>query len=356
MPKTFKVFYLGNEASIDPTEGNDISENAASLVGKTYGGPGNALTNHSHTLSQGSVKYTGGAVSDAYDSDNNGANETFRIDGGSDQTIEGTVEYNATITYNDGTTATITAIVFQDLGGNLYLAPETSLNSDQTALQAKPIRSLTLDSVADNNVNLGGNRYNGTYPVCFTSGTAIRTPCGDILIDELRVGDLVCTMDNGPQAIRWISRRHIDQPQLLATPTLRPILIRKGLLGTKRDLLVSPQHGMLFGRDNLVRAKHLAETPESGVRIAHGKRTVTYVHLMFDAHQVIFAEGAPSESFYPGPMAQRAIPDAARAELKALFPDVFRANVLREKVAFHYGETARRFMARSSVPRNLWVC
>lgn len=188
-----------------------------------------------------------------------------------------------------------------------------------------------------------------TGVVCFTTGTAIRTPRGDILIDDLHVGDLVTTMDNGPQPIRWIGRRHLDHAILIAAPNLRPVLIRKGLLGIERDLLVSPQHGMLIDRDHLARAKHLAETPGSNIRIAHGKREVTYIHLMFDAHQIIFAENAPSESFYPGPMAQKMIAPEPLEELRALFPDVVSSQISSGKIEAEYGEQARLFMPRKFV-------
>ena len=87
----------------------------------------------------------------------------------------------------------------------------------------------------------------------------------------------------------------MGRDQLEADVSLRPILIRKGALGNDRDLLVSRQHGMLIGDDHLVRAIHLAENTKN-IRIAHGKREVTYIHLMFDAHQIIYAECVPSES------------------------------------------------------------
>jgi hypothetical protein len=61
-----------------------------------------------------------------------------------------------------------------------------------------------------------------TGVTCFTSGTAIRTPKGDVLIDHLRVGDLVTTMDNGPQRICWLGRRHVDAHALRANAKLRP--------------------------------------------------------------------------------------------------------------------------------------
>ncbi|GAB5445748.1 Hint domain-containing protein [Gymnodinialimonas sp.] len=190
-----------------------------------------------------------------------------------------------------------------------------------------------------------------TGVVCFTSGTAIRTPRGDVLIDDLRVGDLVCTMDNGPQPIQWIGRRALDTAALRAKPTLRPVLIPKGVLGVARDLLVSRQHGMLLDRDTLARAVHLCGGPP-GIRIANGKRQVTYVHLMFEAHQIIFAEDAPSESFYPGPMAMQMMGLAPRLELLDLFPalkDITRQTPPEDA----YGALARKFMRRRELTQRL---
>jgi len=156
-----------------------------------------------------------------------------------------------------------------------------------------------------------------TGVVCFTSGTAIRTPYGDVLIDDLKVGDLVITMDNGPQKIRWIGKRHLSGLELNTAPKLRPILIKRGALNNERALLVSPQHGMLLRPNGvpsrLVRAKHLASTMP-GIRIANGRREITYIHLMFDRHQIIFAEGIPTESFFPGPMAMNALEEQASRE------------------------------------------
>ena len=189
-----------------------------------------------------------------------------------------------------------------------------------------------------------------TGVVCFTSGTAIRTPQGERLIDELRIGDLVTTMDNGPQRIRWIGRKHLDRSTLLAHPNLQPILIPEGVLAATRNLLVSPQHGMLLGHDNLVRAIHLKDAPKSRIRIARGRKSVTYIHLMFDAHQIVFADNAPSESFYPGPMAQRTIEPSALTELRSLFPELNKRQVDKSAIAGSYGETARPFLAKHSVP------
>lgn len=351
MATTFDVFYLGTGPSIDPTEGNATSENAAALVGNTYGGEGDSLVNQIQSLSPGTAGFGGGNAS-GYDVDNAVANDQFRIDGGPDQTMDGMAIYNATITYIDGTTTTITATVFQDTNGNLYLAPETTQNTDQDALEAKPIRSVTLDSLVSANSFVFADRIASNYAVCFTAGTAIRTPQGDRLIDDLRVGDQVTTMDNGPQPIRWIGRKQLGHAALLAKPDLRPILIPRGVLGGARNLLVSPQHGMLLGRDHLVRAKHLVDVPKSRVRIAHGRKSVTYIHLMFDAHQIIFAENARSESFYPGPMAQRMVDPAALAELRSLFPEVCAPQADKSAIAGQYGDTARLFIPKKSVPEH----
>ena len=145
MATTFHVLYLGTIAPLDPIEGNINAENAGAIVGTTFGSVGDPLYDHIHTFSPGSTSYTGGMLSDAYDVDNNVINEQFRIDGGVNQTMDASVVYNATITYVDGSTAAISAVVFQDTAGRFYLAPEVTYNADQVALEAQPIRSITTD-------------------------------------------------------------------------------------------------------------------------------------------------------------------------------------------------------------------
>ncbi|MEM8849382.1 MAG: Hint domain-containing protein, partial [Pseudomonadota bacterium] len=141
---------------------------------------------------------------------------------------------------------------------------------------------------------------------CFTAGTCIRTPAGTVPIQTLRVGDLVITRDNGPKPIRWIGHSTLGALDLAAHPKRRPVLIQPGALGNDRPVLVSPNHGLLCadpdrpGDEILARAIHLARLPGSRLRVATGKRGVTYIHLLFDRHEIIFSDGIPSESFYPG--------------------------------------------------------
>ena len=158
---------------------------------------------------------------------------------------------------------------------------------------------------------------------CFTPGTLIDTKWGARAVETLRVGDLIHTADNGLQTLRWIGRRTVS-----AQGSLAPIRILTGALGNDRDLLVSPQHRMLlsgwqaqlnFGEDEvLVAAKHLV----NGATIFPAqRRSVDYIHLLFDRHEIIFAEGIPTESFHPGDF----ICDAdreARDEILAIFPDL----------------------------------
>ena len=219
--------------------------------------------------------------------------------------------------------------------------------------QFGPSNSLTFQGAAADGSSFSTEN---TGVVCFSSGTAIRTPRGDVLIDGLRVGDLVTTLDNGPQRIRWISRRTFSEMELIKTPNARPVLFKKGISGADRDLFVSQQHGMLVARNgiHLARAKHLAGGLP-GVCICNSIRKITYIHLMFDAHQIIFAENIPSESFYPGPMALAAIPSSAKRELAAFFPELNRRLLTRNRIVQSYGGTARTFLGNRAAKNLTWA-
>ncbi len=167
---------------------------------------------------------------------------------------------------------------------------------------------------------------------CFTPGTRIATPRGEVLVEDLKVGDLVMTRDNGLQPIRWIGTRTLAYAELAVAAHLRPVMIRQGALGQglpERDMLVSPNHRVLvanqktalfFGESEvLVAAKHL--TGMDGVEIVDVPE-VTYLHVMFDQHEVILSDGAWTESFQPGDMTLGAMGDAQRAEIFELFPEL----------------------------------
>ncbi|WP_282181522.1 Hint domain-containing protein [Aliiroseovarius marinus] len=328
MPTTFNAISLGVFADIDPTEGNLNAENASSLVGLTFGGPGDSLVDDFVTISAAGTGFSGGR-SNVYDMDNTSSNDQFSVDGGAAQTFDGTSIYSATVTYIDGTTATITAVVFQDTAGNLYLAPEFSANSDQTALEAAAIRSITLDSVAGTRyTGLTGSRETWDFVTCFAKGTGILTPKGEIPVEQLVPGDKVCTLDNGVQTIRWVGVREVP-----AEGNLAPIRIKAGALGQNlpaRDLWVSRQHRMLC-RSKI--AARMFDTPEalisankltllSGVRQDDSLDHVTYCHILCDNHEVVFANGAPAETLYLGKYTKKSMSPEALDEIRMIFPEL----------------------------------
>jgi len=144
------------------------------------------------------------------------------------------------------------------------------------------------------------------------------------VIENLEIGDHVFTLDAGMQPIRWIGRTTVP-----ATANNAPIQIAAGALGNAQSLQVSPQHRMLVadwrselvcGTDEvLVAAKHLIN--DHSIRQITGG-TVDYIHILFDDHQIIMAEGIASESFHPGRVGFGSMAEAARQELLSLFPQL----------------------------------
>jgi Ca2+-binding RTX toxin-like protein len=177
------------------------------------------------------------------------------------------------------------------------------------------------------------NIENITYVPCFTEATLIKTRRGEVPAAQLRLGDMVLTRNHGYQPIRWIGTRRLDAAQLRANPALNPVVIRAGALGfnaPERDLTVSPQHRMLigggraqlwFGEDEVFVAAHHLDCLDGVEQIRPD--AVTYVHVMFDTHQIISGDGAWSESFQPGDLTLSGMDDDQRAELLAIFPELF---------------------------------
>ncbi|WP_373636662.1 Hint domain-containing protein [Yoonia sp. BS5-3] len=171
--------------------------------------------------------------------------------------------------------------------------------------------------------------------VCFAEDTLILTDGRAVAVQELRVGDLVRTMDHGFQPIRWIGSRILGGADLANHPQLRPIRIRAGALGpglAESDLRVSPQHRMLlrsivaermFGTaEILVPAKKLLDL--DGIGVERHVSAVIYTHFLFENHQIVFSNGAPTESLFTGPEALKSVSASARREIQRLFPEICR--------------------------------
>lgn len=169
--------------------------------------------------------------------------------------------------------------------------------------------------------------------MCFARGTLIKTHGGLRRIETLRAGELVVTRDHADQPIRWIGSRKLSAKELDALPNLRPIRIRAGALGRnlpETDLTVSPQHRVLVRskiaqrmfsvKEVLVAAKHLLEI--DGIEVAEDIQKIEYFHILFDRHEVIFSNGAETESLHTGPQALKSLDQAARDEIFTLFPEL----------------------------------
>jgi len=192
---------------------------------------------------------------------------------------------------------------------------------------------------------------------CFTPGTRIMTPAGEVPVEDLQTGEMVATLDE-PMPVLWIGRHVLAQEALIARPELRPIRIRDGTLGNRGDLLLSPQHAMQLPDPTgagpaLVRAVHLLRHGDGRVRRAMGVRRVEYLHLLLPRHALLLANGAVSESLYPGKFGLSGFERAARAELFGLFPQL--AGILFGKApARLYGPTVLPFVRSGQLgPRKL---
>lgn len=190
-------------------------------------------------------------------------------------------------------------------------------------------------SIMNGGAAVKGNEltYENTRVMCFAAGTMIDTDHGRCAIEDLRAGDRVQTRDNGLQPVRWSGRRHLSAAELAGQPHLRPIIIRRGSLGRglpDADLTVSPQHRVLvrskiaikmFGAaEVLVAAKQLCQI--EGIDVVEPDEGVTYVHILFDRHEIVTSNGAETESLYTGAEALKSVGAAALAEIFAIFPEL----------------------------------
>ena len=169
--------------------------------------------------------------------------------------------------------------------------------------------------------------------VCFTPGTLLETPGGQIPVEDLVAGDQVTTRDNGAEEVLWVGQRHVSGARLYAMPDLRPIRIRESAFGDERpmgDLIVSPDHRLLIKgpaalalwgeHEVLVTARDMID--DHRVTRDLSARSATYIHLMMARHHILIANGMETESFHPGAAEIDSIAEDQRERLFDVMPEL----------------------------------
>jgi hypothetical protein len=233
-------------------------------------------------------------------------------------------EYEALVTGPDGTEYTMVAVSIGE--GYSFTIVGVTFEGDA------PAPGTTLTYSYNSAITNHTSSVISAVP-CFVRGTRIKTNLGVVRIEDLCVGMSICTQNSQAEPIRWIGSKIINRQELAKNPKLRPVCITAGALGggfPERDLLVSRQHRMLvssrisdrmFGtKDVLIPAIKL--TKLTGIYVENSVDTVEYFHILLNRHEVIFAEGAPSESLFTGPEALKAVSSEAREEIFAIFPEL----------------------------------
>ena len=227
-----------------------------------------------------------------------------------------------TVDNGDGTTTTITGITFYLSDGSRVFTPTDGSVLDDLELVSTTWVSGTGDLDVD---DLG--------PPCLVAGTRVETPDGRIKVEDLQPGMSVIGKEGRVMTLRMVLHTDFNGRDLAENPKLAPVRIVAGALGNglpARDLLVSRQHRMvvdakavaqMFECDEvLVPAAKLLPLP--GIYVDETVKKVAYYHLVFDEHEIIYAEGAATESLFTGAEALRSVSDEAREELLTMFPEL----------------------------------
>ncbi|WP_299423740.1 Hint domain-containing protein [uncultured Shimia sp.] len=167
--------------------------------------------------------------------------------------------------------------------------------------------------------------YKAAWVPCFVAGSLIDTPNGPRPVEDIKAGDLVSTIDGGPQVVLWTRCRDVDLTNL-ENKVHAPVEFKPGSLGPclpETPFAVSPQHRLLMvnqeGNEVLVPAIGLLS--RSHVRRKAGMKSVRYHHLLLDHHAILSVHGVAAESLLATENLLREVTGADRKTLLHHFPE-----------------------------------
>ena len=292
---------------------------------------GETITINSSNLTEITVDDAGGETNFA----DNDAGQTLA----SDVTIDGITftagtlieaEYQFVVEDSLGNQYTVLAVNINN-GSPSYATVEALVFVDEVPPKDEPLQVI---SASEGPTNGGPDAIDESRLVpCLCAGSLVETDRGPRPVETLSEGERIKRPDGTFATLRLLFKVTLTEAELQAEPRLLPVRIVAGALGRGlplRDLLVSRQHRMMMSsnisermfpsRDVLIPAIKLTELP--GIFVDQSVSEVTYFHLLFDQHEVIIAEGAPTESLFTGPEALKSVSKDAREEILMLFPQI----------------------------------
>jgi hypothetical protein len=191
------------------------------------------------------------------------------------------------ITHQSGDTATVTS-------GNLLTI--TQAGGATHTIKLDPTQDFTGRTFTLSAASPHASYVTEDAVACFCTGTAILTDHGERAVEDLCVGDRVVTMSGEVQPIVWIGHRRVDCRAHPRPETVWPVRVEAGAFGLglpQRELWLSPGHavlveGTLLPVDRLINGATVTAIPVD---------SLTYWHVELPRHDVILANGAPTESY-----------------------------------------------------------
>ena len=134
---------------------------------------------------------------------------------------------------------------------------------------------------------------------CFLKGTNIRTAKGERKIEDLASGDLLPTMFGGLRAVQWIGRYPFKKsdPAKAWVKAALPIRIARSALAPDlphADLYVTAAHSLLI--DGVLVPAEALVNGTTITRYESESDELEFFHIKLESHDVIYAEGAPTET------------------------------------------------------------
>jgi hypothetical protein len=198
--------------------------------------------------------------------------------------VSGTTIDLASVAYDAGGSATLQGDTLQIVENGATL---TLLAADAAYTSAT---SFTLASDGH-----AGTDITNDAP-CYRAGTLIRTERGDVPVQALRPGDRVLSALGGSVPVIWLGTRRVDCRRHPRPQDVWPVRIAAGAFAPRqprRDLFLSPDHAV-FVDGALIPIRYLIN---DATIVQQPTDAVTYWHVELLAHDVLFAEGLPAESY-----------------------------------------------------------